>query len=480
MTPSPTASRFAAQYGSVLWLRPGPTEISESQGTKAIVFATSLASALGSEPGLGAQCEDSSHCPTAREPLRSLADFAVLLLQDEKLGIHVLTILSLAFEGLPADARLAFAHPPSSTPLSSTDELKDSKILRALARRCGWEEQPQTPDRSETEVLHIFHKADSPPRWRLSWATPADFSSLAALFETVFNEQISEQFWHWKYGAGRGYGVIAKRDDKIIAHYGSTGRRVLLFGEPAQALQMCDVMVHPRERAVLTKQGAFFVTTATTLEVLLGFQVVDLAFGFPNARAARIGQRLGLYAEVGRIMEVHWPPLKTRPHLKSDVRKFSAQAPQASRVVNGLWKRMSADLDASIAVIRDWTYVRDRYLDHPEKVYELFLVCRRFTGQPLGLAILRRQAETLELTDVICPLAKIPIVLDQVRRLAGSWDLTGVFCWITRQHLSHFSTSDATVKDPDVIIPTNIWVDGPKPEQLNDKWWLMSGDTEFR
>ncbi len=318
------------------------------------------------------------------------------------------------------------------------------------------------------------------PRWRLDLLREQDFADFSALFKKTFNTEISEALWRWKYAEGRGHGVIARRGDKIVAHYGSTRRRALFLDRPITALQMCDVMVDPGERGVMTKQGAFFLTTATILEILLGLQSVDLPFGFPNARACRIGERLGLYAEVGRVMEVRWTASSSRPRLRTRLRAVDTHDARDRALVERLWSAMRKDLRDAILVVRDWDYLTYRYLDHPEHHYDVLLVTSRLTGKPMGLLVLRRTGDSAALLDLVAPLRNIPLLIDQARRMAGLWGLESLFCWITQQHLGRFLAPGASVTDPDVVVPTNVWVEGPSVEELRDRWWLMAGDTEFR
>jgi hypothetical protein len=30
-----------------------------------------------------------------------------------------------------------------------------------------------------------------------------------------------------------------------------------------------------------------------------------------------------------------------------------------------------------------------------------------------------------------------------------------------------------------ITTPANIWTPGPAPEELNDRWWLLAGDTDY-
>lgn len=403
----------------------------------------------------------------------------VIIIHDYSLSSSPLALLNAAYDRLRADAMLVFVIAANSLPSEMPTRLRHLGYLAALARRCGFSIEEQSGNLDQPSGL-ICMKGTSPPRWRLDLLNHRAMAGFANLFRDAFNTEISTSLWHWKYGSGRGHGIIARRGERIIAHYGCTRRQALFFGRPISALQMCDVMVDPHERGVMTKQGAMFLTAATMLELYLALQPADLAFGFPSRRSSQLGERLGLYAEVGRVMEVRWPALSTRPRLLTRLRAIDRSDRGNQALVAGLWSAMSHDLQEAITVIRDWDYLTYRYLDHPHHRYDLILVTWRLTGSPLGLLVLRQVGEALEFLDFVGSLAHLPVLVDQARRLAGRCGATSVFAWITQQHLSRFVTKDATVTDPDVSIPTNVWVDGPPVEQLKDKWWLMSGDTEFR
>lgn len=392
-----------------------------------------------------------------------------------------LALLNLAYDRLTSDGLLLLAIPKGPPETRSKKDQRRLDYLRALAQRCGLEPIEQTPNLVTDADTLILRKASRAPRWRLEELREGDIADFAALFREAFNTEIPLPLWHWKYGEGRGHGIIARRGERIIAHYGCTRRRALYFGRPIMALQMCDVMVDPRERGVMTKQGAMFLTTATMLELYLGLQPADLPFGFPSGRHERLGERLGLYAEVGRIAELRWPALPGRPHLSTRVRHLDRNDHDGNRnLVAELWEAMSRDLREAILLIRDWDYLVYRYLDNPIHRYEFILVTSRFSGKPLGLLVLRRiDDDTVELLDLIGSLDRVPMLIDQARRLTGRWGARSLFSWITRQHIEHFLTSDVSITDPDVSIPTNVWVDGPSVESLKDRWWLMSGDTEF-
>ena len=364
-------------------------------------------------------------------------------------------------------------------------------IASSLACRCGFEIATQAENRDEqgeitavrprsNQFTLICRRSSKQLRWRLTGLQLEGFEAFATLFLNVFGHPMSQALWEWKYAGGRGCAVVAWRGRQLIAHYGGNLRQVLVYGEATMALQVCDAMVAPDERAVMTKTGAMFQVTAAFLELYQGLAAIPLAFGFPNRRAMRLGERLGLYAEVGALCELRWPALGKRPRLSSRLSFTQGCEKTDRRIMANLWEAMARDLVDGVVGVRDWPFLRHRYLNHPERRYSLVLVRRRITGTALGLLVLHREEDALALTDLVAPLKNIPMLLVHARRLAGLWGLTTLYCWISRQHASRFVVRDTAVRELDISIPTNAWVPQPLTAgQLKDRWWLTMGDTDF-
>ncbi|UHD14532.1 GNAT family N-acetyltransferase [Thiocapsa bogorovii] len=371
----------------------------------------------------------------------------------------------------------------SNDDLESAAYARRIGYLRAIAARCGFVSDREPEARSHPQSAQrrclSFVRADRDPRWRVMVLPERDVPRFVGLFKSAFNQDIDVALWRWKYGDGRGDAIIAETGGRLVAHYGCTRRRVRFFGEPIVTVQICDVMVDPRERGIMTKSGAMFLTAATFAEIFLGLQGVPLGYGFPSRRHERLAETLGLYAEVGRLMEVRWPGGDTRARLASRVRHLDPEQAGDRRAVERLWSAMARDFEDGVLAIRDWSYIAYRYAAHPLNHYELLLVTSRLTGRPLGLLVLRKGNDAVELVDLVAPRSNLPVLVDQARRLTALWGLPSVFCWITQQHVSALGGPDGEVKDLDISIPTSVWVDGPAPERLRDRWWLMSGDTDF-
>ena len=83
----------------------------------------------------------------------------------------------------------------------------------------------------------------------------------------------------------------------------------------ATRVQNGDVMVLPDERGVFSRHGAMYHAVDHFVRHYVGPGCAyAFAYGFPSERAFKLGFKLGLYAEAGRMMELRWVPLPAQRH----------------------------------------------------------------------------------------------------------------------------------------------------------------------
>lgn len=396
--------------------------------------------------------------------------FDAVLALDLAPDIHPLALFDELDTLLAPDGVVVLAGPMARE--DATSHWLD--YLAALGGRCGFSMDEPGDGAASPFFSRVFRRSATPPRWRVNHVLPENFAEVSALFQEVFGHPMSRELWEWKYGAGRGNAVMARNDGKVVAHYGGMYRDILSCGKPDRVAQICDVMVQSRERGVLTRQGPFFLLGASWPEVY-----GPKGFGFPSERHIRLAEKMGLYVEAGQLAEVRWEPASAGVRLGTKVRHVDPESAADKAMVNGLWARMAEDLRDGVVGIRDWDFVVQRYFRHPHHKYEVLAVSARFTGRPLGIAVLRRHEACCELLDVIGPLSNLAPVIDQARRMTGRWGLPYMYCWITRNHLPRFLACGGREQQLDISIPASSWTADPQPEQFVGKWWLMSGDTDF-
>lgn len=309
-----------------------------------------------------------------------------------------------------------------------------------------------------------------------------DMDGVRDLFREVFREEMSPELWRWKYDRDFSKGAVVLKDGRIVAHYGGLGRRVLLCGEEMLSVQIGDVMVAPAVRQSVRSNSPFFLAYTTFVEAYVGYgKFFPFGFGFPNDRAFRIAEKLGFYAKVGSMSEVSWQAQSSRWawfHKTEPVTQdtLARQAP----VIDALWQRMAHEHCEHVIGIRDAGYMAYRYLQRPGKQYQLLLVKHRLTGAAQALLVLQERQDRLYLLDYVGPLGTVPGMIVFLRDLAAHQGKSGVFTWCATHHASWFDAGDATLQELPISIPANIWTHGPGPEQLDKRWWLMPGDTDFQ
>ena len=317
------------------------------------------------------------------------------------------------------------------------------------------------------------------PRWRPGWIRREHQSEWLDLFAASFGHSMEIENFQWKYRDVEKFGVGVWRDNELVAFYGGMPREISYLGRPSMAIQIGDVMVHPSQRGVLTRSGPFQIAATSFLEQQIGHDRRHLVgFGFPADKALRLAQHLGLYAPVDSMTEVRWLALSGRPALRTYARP--ATDTHAS-VIDALWLEMKQALPDSIVGVRDWAFLRRRYLMHPQQPYAVLLVRRRFGGAVVGVVVLRdRENQGVELIDFVAPPDRFQELLDVGRRYAGRLGRPDVFIWITTSHADMLISTGAQAKKLDIVIPANTWSPGPSADELRGRWWLMAGDSDFR
>ena len=327
-------------------------------------------------------------------------------------------------------------------------------------------------------ALLVFRKT-AEPLWQLRTMTPSDRPAVFELFRQAFGHDMPASLWEWKYGPSNASDVNAWRDGRLAGHYGGLERAVLFFGKPEKAVQIGDVMVHPSERGVLRRKGVFHQMAASFFECNVGYGRPCLAsFGFPNERVMRLGEKLGLYGEIDRIVEASWTPLDPgiSPFVK--VRLLHADSPLLQENVETLWKEMAAGFREGIMGVRDWAYFRHRYFLHPCRRYKVYLASSRIGSRPRGIFVLQKKGDEWELMDLVCPLHEIPLLVRHARRMTGSLGGKKLTCWMTSAISKYFGRR-LELRDIGIPIATNLSLFGPGLEKMRERWWLMGGDTDF-
>jgi len=331
------------------------------------------------------------------------------------------------------------------------------------------------------DILLKISKGDL-PKWRLSYLDKSDINRMLVLFKQSFHHVMSPNLWNWKYSALNALIVCIWEGDKLIGSLGGMPRQILYFGEPQTVVQIGDVMVDSSKRGILTKKGAFFHMTATFLECCSGFGKPFLfAFGFPNERHIRLAEHLKFYKEVDRIVELSWSQLlKPASFFYSLVSIKIDNVEYYSAAINALWKAMAVDLQQAIVGVRDTKYLLQRYLQHPENNYHIFIIKNKITQQIRGCMVLHIKDKRCDIIDIIGPLSSIPLLIASARYVSSTLHCARIFCQISNTFSTYFKINSYQQEATSIPIAKDTWVKSPKHDLLIHSWWLMSGDMDCR
>lgn len=336
------------------------------------------------------------------------------------------------------------------------------------------------PDQlNNTHVAIATPSSDEKKRWQCRWTTEKDRDALLSLFLSAFGQAMPAGLWAWKYGRLCKQGVLAHMNGKIIAYYGGMPRSLWLHGRELPAVQICDVMVAPEVRGILTRRGPFADTADAFLRAQTGAdKPYRLAFGFPHGRAARLGEKLGLYARGDTLFEAAWTA-DALMHLPFWL-KVEPLRPDNHAVLDKLWQDMRQSLADHVLPQKDADFFRWRYLEHPLNTYSIHLVSWRGFSKAVGVVVLRDHGagQGLELMDFVGRPDAFGWLLKAALNIAGQSNRQRVFGWMTTRVIAMLPGPSTQGEI------SGVYIDPPAlkemADQYHDRWWFIGGDTDFR
>ena len=281
--------------------------------------------------------------------------------------------------------------------------------------------------------------AGTAPAWRAVMLGERERAEVQGLFAQVFGGTMSDALWHWKYGDGHGAATgVRDADGALLAHYGGTARTLSVGGTRVGAVQLGDVMVRADVRGILSRRGPFAMAARCFLEAHVGDGARwAQGFGFPNERAARLGERLGLYQRLGEVIELAWsgagaPPV---PWRATRTEALDPRDPRTPARLDALWRRLQRDVPGLVLPVRDAAWWRHRFFAHPQPGrYRAWWVRSRWSRRLLGAVVLRPGAaagDDWEWMDAVGGWRDAGRVLAAARRLAAQHGAPRLLGWFS-------------------------------------------------
>ena len=313
-------------------------------------------------------------------------------------------------------------------------------------------------------------------KWLVDDAATEHIPRILALFHAVFGQGMSEAQWDWKYGEGRGAGVVVREDDEIVAYFGGMERRILFNGVPVTAFQSGDSMVAREHRGTLSKRGPFFLSVAAFQDRYLGNgRPYLISFVFPIERAMRLAERLGMYTQIGALFEIYWPA-DASVNFRSV--PFDFDDDEHRNTLETLWHAMAEEFDRRAIGVRDLEYLAHRYRDHPVQSYIIHLVFDS-GDRVLGIVVARKAEHRLVLVDFVGRQEEFRNLVCYAKSLAKKERCSEMFGWMTDIDFNLISGTGGKPKELPLRLPFGVYREGLDPEEIRDRWFFMCGDSDF-
>jgi hypothetical protein len=224
-------------------------------------------------------------------------------------------------------------------------------------------------------------------------AAAADAPGIRRLFARVFGAEMPAGEWDWKFASNPDgwLGTVAVRDGEIVGNYAGWAMRFRLDGEERLVYSVGDVATDPSVRALGGRRGVYRSMADAFYETVAALGV-PFCFGFPNARALEISNRIVRTRTLLPIRERH-----------VDCGSFPAPPPDAgtgefvAETFDGLWEEASRLL--AHAAVRDRARANWRFHARPNRYYRM--VWRESAGRLRSWAVLSVVGEQALVADFL-------------------------------------------------------------------------------
>ncbi len=304
---------------------------------------------------------------------------------------------------------------------------------------------------------------------------PGDEQGIVRLFHEIFNREMTLDEWKWKYrgkgGNQKVYAVVGiDKTYGIIAHYGGIPHSMICRGKEILGLAIGDVMVHPKFRNL-----SLFKRIASLIPDLAVKDGFILGYGFPNERAMRLPEKLGLYEKIEDVI-VAQKEVTFHNGLARYYYKLFPLDCYDDRI-DRLWNSCKGDIH--LGVIRDKSYFSWRYRNHPYLTYEVWGMRKRMGRQLQGIAVLRKEEHQAFIIDLVFKKGMLSPLLKKIENHLVSCAKSNVTLWAPPFLKSSLADSGFSTTAAGTCIPRTTHKKTLTKDQIQDRFFYTMGDTDF-
>ena len=193
-----------------------------------------------------------------------------------------------------------------------------------------------------------------------------DAFGINAMFTKYLPYVRDEQFWVWlnRIIGGESIAFVAEYEGQIIGHYAIVPRDIYVNGSLIKAALGIHAFVDPEFR----RKVYIFRITQKVYEyaVKQGFQLI---YGFPNINFRDIQLKIEGWKQVDIFKSYEFDLRNTTP---TRLNGITADRIEGVNYLSLFYISQMGDADSRVALFSDARYWLERYMLHPQKLYEVY------------------------------------------------------------------------------------------------------------
>ena len=316
----------------------------------------------------------------------------------------------------------------------------------------------------------------------LRYLQESDQDAFIQLHRTVFGSTFNADWYHWKYRQRTAPALgLWSTAGELIAHCAGLPRMLYLHSKPHTGLQIGDVMVDPKWRAMFTRKGPFYWVSSHFYQDQIGAKAPhQIAYGFPSVRHLRLAQKLDLSADGGQMWELTWPNKATTMPFYWQSQGLATQSSLWENMLTQAWQNMQVQNQKWWWAERSVQELQWRYREHPSHTHAYQVLKRPWSNRIIGVAIWRytdvAQQDILWLDWIGSP-QYIQTAQRMMAKLAHQKNAR-LRTWVS-EPLYHLleNTGCTATHVAHLGIPTRSTIELNSVKE--QPWWWMAGDTDF-
>ncbi len=299
---------------------------------------------------------------------------------------------------------------------------------------------------------------------------------------TLTNSNVHAEAYGFVEGIARatgGMGVLQNSPTEVARRTGGATKDLRFQNE--QLVSRNRALLSENDRMAFQKKDLAhrtLVLADATEKLIATTSVLRVEAGKATARAQWYESR---HDEMRRVA----PPVLERASARLSTGAARSVSTLPGKVFPGLGAAFAIgatglDLIDICTLIRDMNYLEHRYLSHPEHSYQVMVVVSPWLRRPIGLVVMRRHAQRVELLDILAAWEDMPDILRAVQNWLALSCCDAAVLSLTESFARQLAPYASSVEATEFRIMGNPFCSADILNRLNNHWWLTGGDTDYR